>query len=77
MTGGTRAIKELSLRDYKFYSKLIPLCFAVSLPYLPPPRASSRPDHERSPRHPPRSPAGRGRLSRSPLSSSSWSWRRS
>ena len=30
MTGGTRAIKELSLRDYKFYSKLIPLCFAVS-----------------------------------------------
>ena len=48
MTGGTRAIKELSLRDYKFYSKLIPLCFAVSLPYLPPPRASSRPDHERS-----------------------------
>mmetsp|Transcript_5954 Transcript_5954/g.20522 ORF Transcript_5954/g.20522 Transcript_5954/m.20522 type:complete len:84 (+) Transcript_5954:170-421(+) len=29
MTGGTRAIKELSLRDYKFYSKLIPLCFAV------------------------------------------------
>ena len=31
MTGGTRAVKELSLRDYKFYSKLIPLCFAVSL----------------------------------------------
>ena len=63
MTGGTRAIKELSLRDYKFYSKLIPLCFAVR-PHLPPPRASSRPDHERSPRHPPSFPSWSG----SPLS---------
>jgi len=24
-----RAVKELSLRDYKFYAKLVPLCFTV------------------------------------------------
>ena len=26
-----QAVKELSLRDYKFYAKLVPLCFTVSL----------------------------------------------
>merc|ERR1712010_84507 len=25
------AVRELSLRDYKFYAKLVPLCFAVSV----------------------------------------------
>ena len=25
-----RGVKELSLRDYKFYAKLVPFCFAVS-----------------------------------------------
>jgi len=24
-----QAVKELSLRDYKFYAKLVPLCFTV------------------------------------------------